>query len=86
MKRFLSILLVTLLVLSFTAFAADSDMVNSPNDEPSTDDMVDVPGGDEPADGDDSPQTGVVPIAAVAGVAVLGIGAAGVVVFRKKNA
>jgi len=85
MKRFLAVLLLAFMVLTFTAFAAD-DYVGSPNDEPSTDDMVDVPGDDDGTQpGDDSPQTGFLPITAIAGAAALGVGCVGAVAFRKKN-
>lgn len=83
MKRFLSVLLLTMMVLTLTVFAVDG-YVGSPDDEPTTNEIVDVPS-DEPDTGD-SPQTGIVPVAAIAGLAALGLGAVGVVAFRKKNA
>ena len=84
MKRFLSVLLVTFILLTLTVFATD-DFVNSFGaNEPSSEEIVDVPG-DQPSSGDDSPQTGIVPVAAIAGVAVLAVGAVGVVAFRKKE-
>ena len=82
MKRFLSILLAAFMLLSCTAFALD-DYVKSPNAEPSTDDYIDAPA--DPTPGEDSPQTGIIPVAAIAGAVVLGLGGAGVVAFRKKE-
>lgn len=83
MKRFLSVLLLTMMMLTLAVFAVD-DYVGSPNDAPTTDEIVDIPA-EEPDTGD-SPQTGIVPVAAIAGLTALGLGAVGAVTFRKKNA
>ena len=83
MKRLLSVLLLAIMVLSLSVFAADG-YVGSPDDELSSDEVVDVPG--DSTAGEDSPQTGIVSVAAIAGVAALGLGTVGVVASRKKNA